>query len=171
MPSLGRRHHAGRSDHLSSFMSLVSSLWSRVYRWRPWQSRAGSPMMLVGQVILQKWDSKAVLWVQILASSQTKRSDGLSKSQTRRKVWRKYLKKRTSKQHYRMEGTTRRGHRLTRVARGIRQWEGVWLGQWSRVIGGVRSDTDTGMLCHFHLGLKTSVDALSGNTARGIRIY
>ena len=117
--------------------------------------------------ILQKWDSRAcgVLWVQILASSQTKRSDGLSKSQTRRKVWRKYLKKRTSKQHYRMEGTTRRGHRLTRVARGIRQWEGVWLGQWSRVIGGVRSDTATGMLCRFHLRPKTSVDALSGNTA------
>ena len=114
--------------------------------------------MLVGQVILQKWDSRAcgVLWVQILASSQTKRSDGLSKSQTRRKVWRKYLKKRTLKQQYRMEGTTR----LTKVARGFRQWEGVWLGQWSRVIVRVRSDTATGMLCGFYLGLKTSVDVL-----------
>ena len=51
-----------------------------VYRWRPQQSSAGSPMMLVGQVILQRRDSRAceVPWVQILASSQTKKQTNKS---------------------------------------------------------------------------------------------
>ena len=132
------------------------------------QSRAGSPMMLVWQVMLQKWDSRAcgVPWVQILASFYTKRSNGLLQSQTRQKVWRKYLNKRTLTWHYRMEGTTGHGDRLTRVSRGIRQWEGIWLGQWSRWIGKVRLDTAIGMLCRFHFRFKTSADLLSGNTAK-----
>ena len=112
--------------------------------------------MLVGQVILQKWDSRAcrVPWVQILASSQTKRSDGLSQKRTRQKVGRKYLKKRTSTEQYRMEGTMEHSDRLTRVSRGIRQWEGAWLGQWGRLIGKVRLDTATGMPCRYHVRLK-----------------
>ena len=65
-----------------------------------------------------------------------------------------------------MEGTTGRSDRLTRASRGIRQWEGAWLGWWNRFIGNVRSDTATGMPCSFHLRLKTSVDSLSGNTAQ-----
>ena len=124
--------------------------------------------MLVGQVILQKWDSRAcrVPWVQILASSETKRSDGLSQKRTRQKVGRKYLKKRTSTEQYRMEGTTEHSDRLTRVSRGIRQWEGAWLGQWNRLIGKVRLVTATGMPCRYHVRLKTSVYLLSGNTAQ-----
>ena len=53
-----------------------------------------------------------------------------------------------------MEGTTEHSDRLTRVSRGIRQWEGAWLGQWGRLIGKVRLDTATGMPCRYHVRLK-----------------
>ena len=65
-----------------------------------------------------------------------------------------------------MAGTTGHGDRLTRVSRGIRQCEGAWLGQRNRLIGKVRLDTATGILCRFHLRLKTSVNLFYGNTAK-----
>ena len=44
-----------------------------------------------------------------------------------------------------MEGTTGHGDKFTR---------GVWLGQWSRLIGNIRLDKATGMLCRTTFGLK-----------------
>ena len=81
------------------FMLLEFSLWSRVYRWCPQQSSACSPMMQVRQAVLQKWGDSGTCWlpqVQIVVNSQTTKNDWLSQSQTWKKVWKKYLRRRTA---------------------------------------------------------------------------
>ena len=81
------------------FVLLESSLWSRVYGWRPQQSSARSPMMQVRQALLQKWRDKGtcrVPWVPILVASQTTKSDGLSQSRVRKNVSKRYFRKRAA---------------------------------------------------------------------------
>ena len=115
--------------------------------------------MQVGQALLQRWrDSETcwVPWVQTLATSQTAKSAGLSQSRTSKRVWKKYLRKRSltwvkAKIHL-VAAISSREYQEDYISE-VSDWvsEVVWLAKFAQKRGTV-------MLCCFHLRLKISVD-------------
>ena len=116
--------------------------------------------MQVGQALLQRWrDSETcwVPWVQTLATSQTAKSAGLSQSRTSKRVWKKYLRKRSltwvkAKIHL-VAAISSREYQEDYVSEKVSDWvsEVVQLAKFAERRG-------TGMLCWLHLRLKISVD-------------
>ena len=117
--------------------------------------------MQVGQALLQRWrDSETcwVPWVQTLATSQTAKSAGLSQSRTSKRVWKKYLRKRSltwvkAKIHL-VAAISSREYQEDYICTKMSDWvsEVVQLEKFAQT-------RSTGMLCCFHLRLKTSVDS------------
>ena len=115
--------------------------------------------MQVGQAVLQRWrDSETywVPWVQTLATSQTAKSAGLSQSRTSKRVWKKYLRKRSltwekAKIHL-VAAISSREYQEDYISE-VSDWvsEVVKLAKFAQKRGTV-------MLCCFQLRLKISFD-------------